>query len=74
MKLDEFAAALDAEADKLRERGIAARAEKAVVGSEADEWAISFATAYQTLRGIAAALRANTAIEALSSSISRGEK
>jgi hypothetical protein len=55
----ELADALDAEADKLRERAIQARAEKAIVGSEANEWAVSFATAYQTLRGIAAALRAS---------------
>lgn len=51
---------LDLQADDRRERAITADAERggAVPDEVVDRWASSFATAYQTLRGAAAAIRA----------------
>jgi hypothetical protein len=54
-----FADLLDRQADDRRERAIIADNQRggSVPDSEVDRWASSFATAYQTLRGIAAAVR-----------------
>jgi hypothetical protein len=54
-----FADLLDKQADDRRERAILADAQRggSVPDEEVDRWASSFSTAYQTLRGIAAAVR-----------------
>ena len=58
---ERLADAIDIQADARRERAINAAKERRmgiVPEEEVDRWAVAFSTSYQTLRGIAAALRA----------------
>lgn len=59
--LERVAAALDVEADRLRRRAIETMDVRGTIpDDEVDRWAVAFSTSYQTLRGIAAALRASS--------------
>lgn len=59
-QLFRFAAELDKQADARRDRAIYAASEvnRDMDTEETDRWRLAFSTSYQTLRGIAAAVRA----------------